>query len=140
MGQLVSGLPAGSAAVATYGSRGAILFLVIGGFFIFRLTMLGLRLMEAMEAQRRESPPASDAGGLRPSLCLPVIGAVAAHLDWLYLAFGGVRRALSAVRVSLWHAHVRRVEPDAGGSRWRWRIGPFVRAARITGDSCWCSR
>jgi hypothetical protein len=47
MGQLVSGLLwLGSAATATYGSpRAGIGVLVVGGFFMFPATMLGLRLL-----------------------------------------------------------------------------------------------
>jgi hypothetical protein len=92
MGQLVSGLLwLGSAAAATYSSpRAAILLLVVGGFFIFPVTTLGLRLLGG---PWRLSPgnPLSGLGmqvAFVLPLCLPVVAAVAVHhLEWFYPAF-----------------------------------------------------
>lgn len=92
MGQLVSGLIwLGSAAAATYSTpRAAILLLVVGGFFIFPLTTLGLRLLGG---PWRLSPgnPLSGLGmqvAFVLPLCLPVVAAVAVHhLEWFYPAF-----------------------------------------------------
>jgi len=92
MGQLVSGLLwLGSAAAGTYGTaRTAIILLVVGGFFIFPLTTLGLRLLGGPW----KLSPANPMSGLGMQvafvlpLCLPVVGAVAAHhLQWFYPAF-----------------------------------------------------
>jgi hypothetical protein len=92
MGQLVSGLLwLGSAASATYGSpRAGIVVLVVGGFFIFPATMLGLRLLGGPWKLRPENP--FSALGMQVAfvlpLCLPVVAAVAAHhLAWFYPAF-----------------------------------------------------
>jgi hypothetical protein len=92
VGQLVSGLVwLASAAVASHGTaRAAIVVLVAGGFFIFPLTTLGLRLLGGPWKLRPENP----LGGLGLQvalvlpLCLPVVGAVAIHhLEWFYPAF-----------------------------------------------------
>ena len=92
MGQLVSGLLwLGSAAAATFGSpRAGIVVLVVGGFFIFPATMLGLRLLGGPWKLRPENP--FSALGMQVAfvlpLCLPVVAAVAAHhLAWFYPAF-----------------------------------------------------
>jgi hypothetical protein len=92
MGQLVSGLLwLASAAAATWSSpRAAILLLVIGGFFIFPLTTLGLRLLGGAWRLSRDNP----LGGLGMQvafvlpLSLPVVAAAAVHrLEWFYPAF-----------------------------------------------------
>lgn len=92
MGQLVSGtLWLGSAALATWSTpRAAITLLVIGGFFIFPLTRLGLRLIGRPGRLR----PENSLGGLGMQvaftlpLSLPVVGAAALYrLDWFYPAF-----------------------------------------------------
>lgn len=92
MGQLVSGaLWLGSATAATYSTpRTAILLLVVGGFFIFPVTTLGLRLLGG---PWRLSPgnPLSGLGmqvAFVLPLCLPVVAAVGVHhLEWFYPAF-----------------------------------------------------
>src|SRR5512134_2485028 len=91
VGQLVSGLLwLGSAALATWStSRNAIGFLVVGGFFIFPLTQLGLKLLGGPASLSRENP--LGALGMQVAftlpLSLPVVGAVAIHhLDWFYPA------------------------------------------------------
>lgn len=92
VGQLVSGLLwLGSAALATWSTpRNAIVFLVVGGFFIFPLTQLGLKLLGGPASLSRENP--LGALGMQVAftlpLSLPVVGAVAIHhLDWFYPAF-----------------------------------------------------
>ena len=90
-GQLVSGaIWLGSAALATWSTpRRAILLLVIGGFFIFPLNQLVLRLM-----RRRASLPAGHPFGplamqiaFTVPLNLPLAGAAALYrLDWFYPA------------------------------------------------------
>ena len=92
MGQLVSGLLwLASAAAATWGTmRTAILVLVVGGFFIFPLTTLGLRLLGGPWKLRSDNP--LGALGMQVAfvlpLCLPLVGAVAHHhLPWFYPAF-----------------------------------------------------
>lgn len=92
MGQLVSALVwAASAAAATWSSpRTAILVLVIGGFFIFPLTTLGLTLLGGPASLPRDNP--LGALGMQVAfvvpLCLPVILAVAHHeTHWFYPAF-----------------------------------------------------
>ncbi|HET9514248.1 MAG TPA: hypothetical protein VFO95_10005 [Gemmatimonadales bacterium] len=92
VGQLVSGLLwLGSAALATWSTpRNAIVFLVIGGFFIFPLTQLGLKLLGGPASLSRDNP--LGALGMQVAftlpLSLPVVGAVAIHhLDWFYPAF-----------------------------------------------------
>lgn len=92
MGQLVSGvLWLVSAAAATWATpRAGILLLVIGGFFIFPLTTLGLRLLGGPWKLSAENP----LGGLGMQvafvlpLSLPVVAGAAAHrLEWFYPAF-----------------------------------------------------
>lgn len=92
VGQLVSGvLWLASASLATWATpRPAILLLVIGGFFIFPLTQLGLRVMGGPASLRPDNP----LGGLGMQvafvlpLSLPVVGAAALHrLEWFYPAF-----------------------------------------------------
>jgi hypothetical protein len=91
MGQLVSGLIwLVSAAAATWSSpRSAIILILVGGFFIFPLTRLGL----AVIGHRVKMTPGNplNALGLQVAfmfpLCLPVIGAAALYrLDWFYPA------------------------------------------------------
>jgi hypothetical protein len=92
MGQLVSGmLWLGSAAAATYATpRTAILLLIVGGFFIFPLTTLGLRLLGRpwkLGAANPFSGLGMQVAFVLP-LCLPVVAAVGIHhLDWFYPAF-----------------------------------------------------
>lgn len=92
MGQLVSStLWAASAALATWSTpRLAIIVLVIGGFFIFPSTQLGLRLI----GRAGRLPPANTMGelGMQAAftlpLSLPIVGAAALYrLDWFYPAF-----------------------------------------------------
>lgn len=92
MGQLVSGLLwAASAGLATWATpRQAILLLVVGGFFIFPLTQLGLRLMGGPAGL----PPDNPLGGLGMQvafvlpLTLPVVGAATLYkTEWFYPAF-----------------------------------------------------
>ena len=92
VGQLVSGaLWLTSAALATWSTpRNAILLLVVGGFFIFPLTQLGLRLLGGPSSLRRENP--LGALGMQVAfvlpLSLPVVGAAALYrLEWFYPAF-----------------------------------------------------
>ena len=92
MGQLVSGtLWLASATLATWGTpRQAIVVLVVGGFFIFPLTQLGLRLLGHRAALSRDNPlqglGMQVAFGL--PLSLPVVGAAALYrLEWFYPAF-----------------------------------------------------
>src|SRR5204863_6985558 len=83
MGQLVSGLIwLGSAAAATWGTpRLAILLLVGGGFFIFPLTLLGLRLLGGPWKPSRGNP--LTALGMQVAfvlpLGLPLVGAATLH-------------------------------------------------------------
>jgi hypothetical protein len=91
MGQLVSGLIwLGSAAAATWGTpRLAILLLVFGGFFIFPLTLLGLRLLGGPWKPSPKNP--LTALGMQVAfvlpLCLPLVGAATLHrLEWFYPA------------------------------------------------------
>lgn len=92
VGQLVSGvLWLGSAALATWGTpRQAILLLVVGGFFIFPATQLGLRLMGRPASLSRRNPLnglAMQVAFTLP-LSLPVVGAAALYrLEWFYPAF-----------------------------------------------------
>jgi uncharacterized protein DUF7010 len=92
VGQLVSGgLWLLSAALSTWASpRQGILVLVVGGMFIFPLTMLGLRLAGRQATLSKENPM----GGLAMQvaftipLTLPVLaGATMYRLDWFYPAF-----------------------------------------------------
>ncbi len=92
MGQLVSGaLWLASAALATWGTpRQAITTLVVGGFFIFPLTQLGLRLLGHRGALSKENP--LQGLGMQVAftlpLSLPVVGAAALYrLEWFYPAF-----------------------------------------------------
>ena len=91
MGQLVSGLLwLASAVAATWSSpRSAIVLIVVGGFFIFPLTRLGLALM----GHRVAITPGNPLNGLAMQvaftlpLSLPVVGAAALYrLDWFYPA------------------------------------------------------
>lgn len=92
VGQLVSGLLwLGSAAFGTWGSpRTAILFLVVGGFFIFPLTRAGLALIGRRVAVSAANPLnglAMQVAFTLP-LSLPVVGAAALYrLEWFYPAF-----------------------------------------------------
>ena len=92
MGQLVSGLLwLASATAASYGTpRSAMLLLVIGGFFIFPLTMVGLRLLGGPWRLPPENP--LNALGMQAAfvlpLTLPLVAAATAHrLEWFYPAF-----------------------------------------------------
>ncbi len=92
VGQLVSGtIWLSSAALATGVShRAGILFLVIGGIFIFPLTQLGLRLSGHRASLQRGHPMnalAMQTAFIVP-LCLPLIGAVViCRQAWFYPAF-----------------------------------------------------
>lgn len=92
MGQLVSGLIwLGSAAAGTWGTqRQAILAVVVGGFFIFPLTTLGLRLLGGPTRVSRDNPLhalGAQVAFVLP-LSLPVVAAVAVHdMAWFYPAF-----------------------------------------------------
>lgn len=92
MGQLVSALLwLTSAAVSTYGTpRSGIIVLVAGGFFIFPLTMLGLRLLGGPWKLRPENP--LNGLGMQVAfvlpLCLPLVAAATLYrLEWFYPAF-----------------------------------------------------
>lgn len=92
MGQLVSGtLWLGSAALATWSTpRAAIILLVVGGFFIFPVTQLGLRLVG--RAGRLHPDNALNGLAMQVAfvlpLCLPLVAGVAVHhLEWFYPAF-----------------------------------------------------
>jgi hypothetical protein len=92
MGQLVAAvLWFASAAAATYGTpRAAILLLVIGGFFIFPATMLGLRLLGGPWKLSAGNP--LNGLGMQVAfvlpLSLPLVAAATAHrLQWFYPAF-----------------------------------------------------
>lgn len=92
MGQLVSGaLWLASAAVGTWWTpRQAIVLLVVGGFFIFPLTQLGLKLLGGRGALSKENPLQGLAIQIAFTLplSLPVVGAAALYrLDWFYPAF-----------------------------------------------------
>jgi hypothetical protein len=91
-GQLVSGtIWLSSAALGTWGSRRqAILALVVGGFFIFPLTQLLLRMMR----HPASLPPGHPFNGLAMQIAftlplgIPLVGAAALHrIDWFYPAF-----------------------------------------------------
>ncbi|HEV8200422.1 MAG TPA: hypothetical protein VGS03_10400 [Candidatus Polarisedimenticolia bacterium] len=91
MGQLVSGMIwLASAAAATWGTpRLAMLILVCGGFFIFALTMLGLRLLGGPWKLSPGNP--LNALGMQVAfvlpLCLPLVGAATLQkLEWFYPA------------------------------------------------------
>ncbi|HET9867611.1 MAG TPA: hypothetical protein VFQ06_10000 [Nitrospira sp.] len=92
MGQLVSGiLWLVTATLATWGSsRAAILFVIVGGVFIFPLTRLGL----AAIGDRVVITPGNPLNALAMQvaftlpLSLPVVGAAALYrLDWFFPAF-----------------------------------------------------
>lgn len=92
MGQLVSALVwSASAAAATWGTPGrAMVVLIVGGFFIFPLTTLGLKLLGGPASLPRDNP--LGALGMQVAfvvpLCLPIILAVAHHeTHWFYPAF-----------------------------------------------------
>ena len=91
-GQLVSGtLWLSSAAVATWGTpRRAMALLVVGGFFIYPLTVLVLRELGQRAALSAENPlrgPAMQVAFTVP-LGLPLVLAAALHrVEWFYPAF-----------------------------------------------------
>jgi len=91
-GQLVSGaLWFVSAALGTWGTpKQAILTLVVGGFFIFPLTLLALRLT-GHRAQLQPANPMNQLGmqvAFTLPLTLPVVGAATLYqLDWFYPSF-----------------------------------------------------
>lgn len=91
-GQIVSAaLWASSAVAATwYTERAAILVLVIGGFLIFPLTTLMLRLAgrpATLEAGHPMNALAMQIAFTLP-LCLPLVGAAAMYrISWFYPAF-----------------------------------------------------
>ena len=92
VGGLVSGtLWAVSAALATWSSpRNAILSLVIGGFFIFPLTQLALRLMGRPSALPKGHP--MNALAMQVAFTLPlglplIAAATLYRRDWFYPAF-----------------------------------------------------
>jgi len=91
-GQLVSGLLwLVSAGFATWGThRQAIVILVAGGFFIFPLTQLVLRVLGGPSSLPAENP--LNALGMQVAfvlpLTLPLVGAAALYrLNWFYPAF-----------------------------------------------------
>lgn len=91
-GQLVSSvLWLASAAAATWGSqRAAMIILVAGGFFIFPLTQLTLRLMGRPSSLPRGHP--MNALAMQVAFTLPltlplVFATTAYHRDWFYPAF-----------------------------------------------------
>jgi hypothetical protein len=91
-GQLVSGLLwLASAALATWGTpRQAIVTLVVGGFFIFPLTWLSLKLTGQDPSLRRDNPMnrlAMQVAFTLP-LTLPLVGAATLYrLEWFYPSF-----------------------------------------------------
>lgn len=92
VGQLVSALVwAASAAAATWSTpRTAMLILIVGGFFIFPVTTLGLRLLGGpwrLPAGHPMTGLAMQVAFVVP-LCLPIVLAVAHHNpNWFYPAF-----------------------------------------------------
>ena len=92
VGQLVSAAVwLASAGLATWGTpRDAIIVLVVGGFFIFPLTRLGLLLVRAPQVVTPGNPLnglAMQVAFVLP-LTLPLVGAAALYrLDWFYPAF-----------------------------------------------------
>jgi hypothetical protein len=92
VGQLVSAvLWAASAALATWGRpRQAIIVLVVGGFFIFPATQLGLRLL-GRTGRLAPSNPFGQLGmqvAFTLPLSLPLVGAAALYrMEWFYPAF-----------------------------------------------------
>ena len=92
MGQLVSGmLWLATAALATWGSsRAAILFVIVGGMFIFPLTRLGLAAIGHRVAMTPGNPLNALAMQVAFTLplSLPVVGAAALYrLNWFFPAF-----------------------------------------------------
>jgi len=92
MGQLVSGvLWLVSAALATWGTQHwAIGVLIVGGFFIFPLTLLGLRIIGHKNEVSKDNP--LNKLGMQVAfvlpLSLPVVGAAALYRpEWFYPAF-----------------------------------------------------
>lgn len=92
MGQLVSGtLWLVSAGLATWSTDySAVAILIAGGFFIFPLTVLGLRLIGHRVKTSRDNP--FNQLGMQIAfvlpLCLPVVGAAAlCRAEWFYPAF-----------------------------------------------------
>jgi hypothetical protein len=92
MGQMVSGLLwLSSAVLATWVSQyWAIAVLVVVGFFIFPLTLLGLKLIGHTAKVAKDNP--LNALGMEAAfvlpLCLPLVGAAALYrIDWFYPAF-----------------------------------------------------
>jgi len=92
MGQLVSGvLWMASAALATWSTdRWAIGLLVVGGFFIYPLTLLGLRIIGHSATTSNDNP--FNRLGMQVAfvlpLSLPVVGAAALYRpEWFYPAF-----------------------------------------------------
>ena len=92
MGQFVSGLLwLATAALATWsGPRPAISLLIMVGFFIYPLTLLGLRLIGRRVSVSKANPLNGlgvQAAFVLP-LCLPVVAAAALYrLDWFFPAF-----------------------------------------------------
>ena len=91
VGQLVSGLIwLGSAVVAGTGTpKSAATVLIVGGFFIFPLTMLGLRLLGGPWKLSAGNP--LNALGMQVALVLPltipiVIALAVHHVEWFYPA------------------------------------------------------
>lgn len=91
-GQAVSAaLWSGAAALASWGSqRQSVVFLVVGGMFIFPLTRLGLRMI----GRPGQVSPENGLYGLGAQvafvlpLSLPVVGAAALYrIDWFFPAF-----------------------------------------------------
>lgn len=92
MGQLVSScLWLAAAALGTWGTpRQAIVTLVVGGFFIFPLTWVGLRLT-GHPARTRPGNPLKQLAvqvAFTLPLVLPLVGAATLHrLDWFFPSF-----------------------------------------------------
>ena len=91
VGQLVSGLIwLASAIVATYGTpKSAATVLIAGGFFIFPLTVLGLRLLGGPSRLGPDNP--LNGLGMQVALVLPlvlpiVIALAVHHVEWFYPA------------------------------------------------------
>jgi hypothetical protein len=91
VGQLVSGLVwLASAVVATYGTpKSAATVLIVGGFVIFPLTMLGLRLLGGPAKLGPDNP--LNGLGMQVAFVLPliipiVIALAVHHVEWFYPA------------------------------------------------------
>src|SRR5437867_5005588 len=89
VGQFVSGaLWLSSAAMGTWASRrSAILVLVLGGMFIFPVTVLALKAMGRRATLSRENPLGALATQIAfmVPLCPPLVGAATLHrMDWFY--------------------------------------------------------